>query len=341
VITTVAQAQDAYWDLVAAQEQVKAAQQAEDAAKALLKDNQEREQFGTLAPVDVTSAASQVASTHRDLVVAQTNLQVRETGLKIFFSRDVNDLMASSEVVPQDALPVPKEGDIPPLNEALRTAMEKRPELGQQEGTVSNDELAIKFTRNFMKPTFNVFGLLATGGLSGNRLLKSGVVVPGGVAEELNQLFAFDYPEYAFGFAISIPIKNRSAQADNIRAQLDEHQAEVSLQNIRNQIQVEVRTAVVGLQQAKSQVEAAERALQFSRESADATQTKFEAGVATPYDVTLAQRDLLNAEFADVQARVSYAKAQVELDRAMGITLDKHHISTDEAIAGKVAAGQP
>lgn len=341
VITTVAQAQNAYWDLVAAQEQVKAAQQAVAAAQALLEDNKARESFGTLAPVDVTSAQSDLAARQRDLVVAQTNLQVRETGLKIFFSRDVNDVLGAAEVAPLDPLPEPKDSDIPPLAEAVRTAMENRPEIPQQEGAVLNDEVAVKFTRNFMKPTFNIFGLLATGGLSGNQLVK-GVVLPGGLSEELRQLINFEYPEYAFGFALSIPIKNRSAQADNVRANLDEHQAETTLQNTRNQIQQEVRTAVVGLQQAKAQVEASERALQYIRQSSDAAQTKFEAGVATPYDVTLARRDLLNAEFADVQARVAYAKAQVELDRAMGVTLEKHHISMEEAVAGRVArAGQP
>ena len=338
VVTTLAQAQNSYWDLVSSQEQVRSSEQALRAAQQLLDDNSKMEKAGTLAPLDVTQAKAEVAARQRDLIVAQTNLQTQEMALKIYFSKEITDALGDASIKATDPLPEPQASDIPPLPEALTTAMQNRPEVPQVEGTVFNNEVAVKFTRNFLKPTFNVFGLFATAGLYGNRLALNSaggapILVSGGLAQELTQFIHFKYPEYAVGFALSIPLRNRSATADNGRAQLDERQSETNLERTRNQIDLEVRKALIGLLQTKSQVAAAHSAVEFNQQNLDADQKKLRAGVLTPYDVTLAQRDLLAAELAEVQAQASYAKALVELDRATGTTLEKNHMDLDKILS--------
>jgi outer membrane protein TolC len=160
--------------------------------------------------------------------------------------------------------------------------------------------------------------------------------VKGGVSQELNQFIGVKYPEYAIGFALTIPIKNRSAQADNARASLQERQSEISLQSTENQIGIEVRTASINLMQAKAVVAAAASAVDFSRQTLDAEQKKAAAGLSTPYNIILDQRNLLEAQLAEVQARASYANALVEMELSTGVLLDKSHISAEDAIRGRI-----
>ena len=341
VNTTLAQAEDSYWDLVSAQEQVKAMQEALEAARQLYEDNRKREQAGTLAPLDVVAAQAQVASAQRDLIVAQSNFQQQELALKMFFSKEMTDTLGDAQIVATDPLPDPQESDIPPLDEALSTSVWNRPEVSQAQATVMNDQLAVKVTKNFLRPTLNAFGLFASAGLYGNQLITipggPPILLTGGLGQELNQFINFRYPEYALGFSLTIPIKNRSALADNARASLLERQAEISFQRTQNQIGMEVRSASIKLMQAKAETTAADSVVNFSKQSLDSEQKKRAAGLSTPYNVILAQRNVLDAQLTAVQARVTYAKALVEMERSMGILLDKNHIDVEGALEGRIA----
>jgi outer membrane protein TolC len=341
VNTILSQAEGAYWDLVSAQEQVKATQQALQVAQQLYEDNKRQAEIGTLAPLDVVSAQAQVASTQRNLIVAQTNLQQQALTLKNFFGRQITDALADAEIVATDPLPDPQEADIPPPDEAISLAAKNRPEVPQAQASVMNNEVAVKATQKFLKPTFNVFGFFATAGLSGDQMVSPPggipILVKGGAGQELNQFIHVKYPEYAIGVSLVIPIKNRSAQADNARANMQERQAELSMQRTQNQIGVEVRSASIKLMQAKAEVTAAGSAVEFGRQSLDAEQKKRAAGLSTPYNVILAQRNLLDAQLVEVQARAGYAKALVEMERSTGVLLEKSHIDPERAIQGRIA----
>jgi len=200
----------------------------------------------------------------------------------------------------------------------------------------------VSVTRNYLKPTFNVFGYFASAGLNGNQLIASTtggapILVPGGLSQELTAFIHFKYPEYAAGFSLTIPIRNRSALADNMRAQILEQQAQISVQDVGNQIGIQVRSAISSLVQDRAQVAAAEEAVTFSRQSLETEQKRLAEGISTAYNVTLAQRNLLNAQLAEVQARAAYAQALVELDRSRSVLLQKSHIDVDEAVRGRVS----
>jgi len=335
------QAEASYWNLVSAQEQVKTTEEALQAARRLYEDNKRQAEIGTLAPLDVVSAQSQVASTQRDLIVAQTNLQQEELVLKTFFSKQITDALGDAQIVATDPLPAPQDTDIVPLDEAVATAARNRPEVPEAEATLRNNQVAVKVTQSFLKPTLNVFGLFATSGLSGNQLISTAggipILVRGGAGQELNQFISVKYPEYAIGFALTIPIKNRSALADNARAGMQERQSELSVQSTQNQIGVEVRTASISLMQAKAAVTAATAAVEFSRQSEDAEEKKRSAGLSTPYNVILAQRNLLDAQLIEVQARATYANALVEMERSTGVIMEKSHIDPEDAVRGRIS----
>ena len=183
-----------------------------------------------------------------------------------------------------------------------------------------------------MKPSAAVFGLYAGSGLEGNTLTGTG-----GAGGSFGQAFGGDFPEYAGGVSLSLPLRNRAAQADNLRAQLEGNQLEVGLQRSRNQVALEVRQAIIGLLQGKAQVEAAHQAVRLAQQTLEAEQKKLQAGVSTPYQTVLRQRDLITAETAEVQAVANYSKALVEMDRAMGTTMNRNGIEIGDAFSGTLS----
>lgn len=335
VVTTIVQVTNAYWDLAAFQENVRVAEQALAVAQKLYEDNKKQAEIGTLAPLDVVAAEAEVAARQRDLVVAQTSLQTQETRLKNLLSKKPDPALDAAQVSLTDRLPEPRDADVPNLPDALTTAFNNRPDLRQTEGNLQNQNLSLRFTRNGLLPNGSVFGLYAGSGLQGNT--TTAPFKTAGAGDSLQQTFGADFPEYAGGLSLNLSIRNRAAQADNLRAQLEGDQLEISLQRTRNQIALEVRQAATGLVQGKAQVQAAHQAVRLAQQTLDAEQKKLQAGISTPYQVVLRQRDFQTAQRAEVQAVVNYAKALVEVDRATGTTLNRNGIELLDAWSGTVS----
>ena len=135
---------------------------------------------------------------------------------------------------------------------------------------------------------------------------------------------------------MAIPIKNRAAQADNLRAQFEMQQAQISLQSLRNQAELTIRQAMIALVQGKAQEEAAHQAVVLAQQSLDAEQKKLGVGASTFYNVVLRQRDLTTAEYAEIEAADAYAKALVAIDEARGATLDRNGITFNDALNGTI-----
>jgi outer membrane protein TolC len=136
--------------------------------------------------------------------------------------------------------------------------------------------------------------------------------------------------------SLVIPIRNRSAQADNLRARLEQDQLEVGMQRLKQQVALEVRQAMVSLTQGTAQVEAANEALKLAAEAVDAEETKLRTGVSTAYNVILRQRDLAAAREAQIAASVTFAKALVDMHRATGSTLKENGIELNDALTGEL-----
>jgi len=338
VIATIVNVQNLYWDMAAFQENVRVAEQSLDVAKRLLHENTIKAQVGTMAPLDVVTAESEVAARERDLIVARTNLQLQETRLKNALSKKPDPELDSVRVVTTDPLPPVRDSDIPDLEKALAGAYENRPELRQVQTNIQNERITSRYTSNNLMPGVALFGLYAGSGLQGNSVaLAPGPPVPltSGAGASLAEAFGFDFPERAAGVSVSLPIRNRAAQADDLRAQLDFDQLQVTQQRLHNQIDTEVRQAAVGLVQGKAQVEAAAKAVALARKTVEAEQIKLNAGISTSYNEILRERDLITAELAEVQARASYAKTLVEMGRATGTILDRNGIQLSDVITGE------
>jgi len=349
VITTVAQVLNLYWDYLSFQEQVAVAQHALTYSEKQLADNKRQVEIGTLAPIDVVRAESEVATDQQNLIVAQTNVQQQAELIKTALAKKVDGDLVNAQVEAMDKLPEPRPDDIPPLDEALEQAVKNRPEIEQADLNLRYQSIVIKANRNALLPTLDLFATYAPTGLSGVSPIygtcPAGSTAAecvtgyksGGIAQSLSQVFHDNYPNYSVGLSLQIPLRNRSAQADTARALLEQRQLVQQLQRQKNQVEQDVRSADVAVIQAKARIEAARKAVILNRQTLDAEQKKFQLGESTVFLVIQAQRDLATAEGNEVQARSTYAKALTQFQQATGTVLSSYHIELNDALQGKVA----
>jgi outer membrane protein len=356
VITTVSQVLNLYWDLLSFKENVRVAQQALAYAQKLLSDNKRQVEIGTLAPIEVVRAESEVAAREQDLIVAQTRLQQQAELIKTALAKQVDPELASAQIEPTDVLPEPRVGDVPPLDEALKLAMQNRPEIEQLDLKFVDQDYTIKARRNSLLPSLNVFATYVASGLSGNRaecpdgsiaygqtctIPGDGTVPPlsisaAGISQALTQTWRGQYPDYSFGVTLSIPIRNRAAQADAARALLEERQMRAQLQRTKNQVAQDVRNAEIAVTQARAQIAAARKAVTLAQETLDAEQKKFQLGESTVFMVIQAQRDLATAEGNEVTAHSVYAKAVTQLQQVTATILKDYSVEMSDAVTGAV-----
>ncbi len=322
VIAAVAGAQNAYWDLISARESVRSAEQAVNASQQLFNNNRKAFEAGVMANLDVLNAQSQLAASQRDLIIAQTNLQYSELNLKSMISENLDEPFASAEVETTDSFPDVESDQIPALDRSVAIAQKNRPEIAIAQGNIKSEQDVMPFLKNALLPTVNSFALLNTAGLY-NVL---------GTAFYDN--VAFKYPQWAVGLTIGFPVRNRQAQADDIRSRLELRQMKDTSVRSQSQVEIDVQNAIIAMRQGKEQVRAAHQAVMLAQQQTDAEQKKLAAGLSTSYNVILVERDLFAAQLAEVQTRDTYAKAKVALDQAMGITLDTNRIDLDDAIKG-------
>ena len=346
--TTIVQVEDAYWDMAQFQENVKVATQSLAVAQSLYENDKRQLQIGVLAPLDVVSSESAVAASQRDLEIARTNLQNQEIMFKNLLSKRIDANLDAAQIVITDSLPIPRDADIPNLQDALAEASHDRSDIQIAAINVKNEIISTQYTANNLLPSANVFGQYASAGLQGNCTVQTGTtcggqgslplgtVVPAGVTDSLNQMINGAFPEYSVGLSLILPIRNRAAQADNLRAQLEAQQTQFTLQGLHNQVELGVRVAMIGLVQGKAQVEAARQAVILAQQTLDAERQKLASGASTTYNVILRARDLTSAEYAEVQTVDAYAKALVAMDQARGKMLERNGMKFDDALSGTI-----
>jgi outer membrane protein TolC len=347
VETTVAAVVELYWDLVSFNQSVQVARDALAASQRLLEDNRKQVEVGTLAQIEVVRAEAEIASREQTLLVAETRTLQQETIIKTALSRTgvADPRIASAHIITTDRIQIPAVEPVTPIQDMTALALSSRPELAQSRIQLSNQELTIRGSKNALLPTLDVVASLANNGLAGvinplpplpGTTHSNNAYFIGNYGRVLEQLFARNFPNYAVGFNLNIPIRNRSAQAQVISDELTYRQQQLSLQRLENQVRVDVQNAMIGVSQARAQYQAALKAQDLQLQTLDAEQKKLALGASTIYAVILAERDLVTAQSNLVAAEAAYTKAKVELDRATGQILYNNNVSVDEAAKGLV-----
>jgi outer membrane protein len=309
-------------------------------AEQLLADTQKQVDIGTQAPIEVVSTQSQVATARQDLLVSQTNLQLQQLLIKNAITRNMQDpLLAEAAVIPTDTMRLPATEPVIPTEDLINDALAHRPELAQSRIDLNNRNINKQAARNELLPTVNFvasYGSSALAGVPNPNAPGGANLTTTGYGDALSSLFGNDFPTYTVGLQVNIPIRNRSAQADQVRSELEYRQAELSLQQKQNQIRIQVRNAQFAVQQDRARVEATQAAVRLAEQTLDAEQKKYALGASTNYNVMQAQRDLAAAESNQVSATTDYEKARVNLDQMTGNTLNTLGIVISDAESGQV-----
>src|SRR6267142_2493551 len=339
-ITTVTNAITAYWELVFSRENVKVQQQAVTVANKLYNDSKKQLEIGTMAPLDVTRAESELATDRQNLIVAQTLQLQNQQILKNAISKNpLAPNLVNVEIIPTELPFRPEAIEAPSFEEAAREAFAKRPELQEEALNLLNGEIDLKATRNALLPTATLSAQYGTVGLAGNQpALGTPVTTPGlqlidshgnpvnvfipsttrpvtgvsqaGFGDAMSSVFHNNFPDYQVSLNVQIPIRNRSAQADNQRAILFQHQLEAQLQLLKNSALLDVRNTYIALTQDRAQVDAASKARELQQQTFDAEQKKYQLGASTVYLVIQTQRDLIFAQGTELRALANLADAK-------------------------------
>ncbi|MGA9529818.1 MAG: TolC family protein [Terriglobales bacterium] len=352
-ITTVDQIENMYWDLVYAYENVKVQQENLAFAQRTFSDTKKQVEIGTLAPIEVVRAQSTLAGDQQTLTLALTNLQLEQLLMKNALSRTLVDpRLADAEVVPTSTMEVPAAEPVTPTEELVNSALSHRPDLAEARINLTNTEISNKAIRNALLPQLDLFAYYGGAGQGGSPntnyicVQDPGFCIPNattfplpsgiGYGGTLNQLINSTAPDKGMGVNLTIPIRNRAAQATQVRSEFEYRQAQLRIQQIENQVRIEVRNAQFGVQQNRASVDSAQAAVDLARQSLDAEQKKYGLGASTSTAVLQYQSGLTSAEVTLVSAKAAYEKAQLELDRATGLLLDHANIEIADAISGQV-----
>jgi outer membrane protein TolC len=282
--------------------------------------------------------------------VAETQVMQQETILKSALSRNgvASPSVAAARIVPTDKLGMPDFDRTPDVKELSEMALKLRPEMEQSQVNIRSTEIQLAGSKSGLLPSLDVQASFQNNGLAGEinkEPLPGGIVIPrnpdpyfiGGWPTAMAQVLRRNFPDYSVGVQLSVPIRNRVAQADYVRDQLSLRQQQLRYQALQNDIRVNVQNAVIGLQQAKAAHDAAAKQRVLQEQSLDAEQKKYALGASTIFFVIQSQRDLAQARFSEVQALSTYARAKVELNRVTGQILDANNISINEALKGQIS----
>lgn len=348
VIRIVVNVLNLYHALVSDYEDVRAKQSAVELAQKLYADNKKQVEIGALAPLDLTAAESQVASTQRDLVISETTLRQQELQLKNLLSRTgvADPVLANVRIVPLDRIVIPDKDDLPPIENLVQQALANRSDLAAEQANLAAAEVSTLGTRNGVLPSLQVFGAESQAGLAGTGhtvvASNGSAQTPnpyfvGGIGNALGQVFRRNFPTERIGAFFQMQIGNRQAQADFGIDQLQLRQTQLTNQKDISKVEVDLLNSLVALQQARVRYDAVVKNRILQKELLDAEQKRLVLGASTPYNVVQQQRNLAAAQAGEIAALVTYSNARVTLDQTLGTTLEANHVSIGEARAGKVA----
>jgi outer membrane protein len=357
-ITTVTNTITAYWELVYARESVKVEQQAVTVSEKLYNDNRKQLEIGTMAPLDVTRAESELATDRQNLIVAQTTQLQDELVLKNYISKDPTaSNLLNVEIVPTDKPETPATVETSKFEDAVKEAFQKRPDLQEQYYNLKSAQTDVRATKNALLPTATLGLQYTSNGLAGNSLISGtsstiagapvvdagGAPIPGyyipetvtptvgvlkdGLGTAQSQIFHNTFPVYSGQVTLSLPLRNRANQADNIHAQLVERQYEAQVQQTKNSVLLDVRNTTIAVEQGRAQVQAASKARELQQQTFDAEQKKYQLGASTVYNVILTQRDLITAQGTELRMLANLAEAKANYERALGRTLEVNNVT--------------
>jgi outer membrane protein TolC len=337
-IDLVTAAQQLYWDLVYQREDIKVHKQSLDLAEKTLSDNKRQVEIGTMARIEVVQAESEVAQRQEQMVTTSYAADQTQDRVKRLITNLGDPALVVAQLAPVDPPRKPGPSDTMTIEDAIKYALESRPEMRAVALQLQNSDVELQYSKNQLLPNLAVGGSYTQNGVGGvqtNRSALGGVetsIIRGGLADALQQLFGYNYTGYAAGFSLSIPLSNKAAKAEYSKALTDKQAIQARRARLAQQIALEVRNSHSQVEMNRARIAAAEKSLELAKMQLEAEQKKFQLGTSQLRFVLQEQRNVTAAQTSDIQALVSYAKSLVEYDRAVGRTLRKNNIEIEKQL---------
>lgn len=328
-----------YFDLVSLGENVAVKAEALRAARKLREDDAAQVEVGTLAPIELTRVSAVVTSSEFDLIQAQGLYRQQEVILRNQILRaDLPLYPTFTEIVPTDVITVPVALDGTPVSELIAQALVRRPDLAQSQLQIRTGQIALAASRNSALPQLNAYANVETRGSSEQAYEQLGTQGTGIPA--LPQNFALGGLRVSTiaqaGVQLNLPLRNRIASSDAARDVIQLRETEARSERLSNQIRQDVETASIAVETAFAALRAARASLEAQRTLLGAERDKLEFAQSTPLAVLQNEAYVAQAQSTEIAARSNFQKARIELDRTLGVLLEKNGIALEDAVQGKV-----
>jgi outer membrane protein len=346
LISTVSDVTRLYWDLVSLTADLKVKRESLVAAQRLYEDTRNRVEQGTQAPLQLTSAQTQVVTSRQDYINSEGLVLQQELLLKeLLTRRGISDpKIANAKIETLTSIQSPDNDTIDPLGTLLQQAMENRPDLRLAHVQLENTNISLEGSRNAVLPELDLVANMQNNGLAGSTnanaiagTVPAGSNLMGGYGTVEQQIFNRDYPSYSVGLQLNLPLRNRVARSDLTRDEFQARQTQVRINQLDSQVRLQVGNAQIAVRQARNSYEAAVEARKLQQQALDVEQARYDEGVDTAYDLIQYERNLAQAESAEVTALGVYGKSKSALERAVGLTLKNNNVDIGEAYDGKVS----
>jgi outer membrane protein len=329
-----------YWDLAAITDELTARRRTFENAQKFLDDTRKEIAAGALPRVQLPRAEAEVATRTQEVVIAEANIQLRSNALKDLLTRTYDAALDAAGIITVDRIEVPETDDLPPLRTLVETAMKKRPDVAVARFRDQTGEINLAGTANPLLPSLQVSAQTFNRGAAGTPQATSGATpnqfFVGGYGTALGQIFRRNFPSQSASVSFSIPVGNRPAQGDYGIDQLQYRQSQLTSQRDTNNIVVDISARMSALRQARARYSTAKATRILQEQLLDFDRRKFASGMAQFNDIINDQRTLGIAQISEVNALANYAHARVALDQVLGETLERHQISLEEGLSGRV-----
>lgn len=328
-INIISQVQQAYWDLALAIRDEEIQRDAVKLADTQLNNNQRQVEVGTLAPIDVVSAAAQLETRRQQVFQAMQSVAQAENSLKALTVDGPNSDLWSAQIVPVEPFEIQQV--TVPLPDALKLAFDNRPELRQFSLQKEINEVDIDYFKNQLKPQIDLIGTYNMVGLGGTPRagVPAGQIFPefvGSYGTSLKELFKNEFRTWSVGIQFNFPLQNRIAKANYGRAKESQRKIDLQTRAQMQTIELEVRNAVQSVETAKMRIIASRAAREYAQQQLDGESKKFSAGMSTTFLILTRQNELAQARGTEQRALADYNKAVAELQRVMSSTLTSNSI---------------
>ncbi len=324
ITQTVRSVRNAYWDLSFAINNLAAQRQSLELAERLLADNQRRVEVGTMAPIDIVEAQSEVARNEEAVIVAEAAISQAEDRLRALIYDPAAPDFWTLSIEPTDLAPFLEQAV--DVTAAVQRALANRSDLRQGQNRLQQNDVTIRFLRNQTLPDVNALASYNAIGIGGVRLAPLTDIPVGGVIPDreiisqqsfrsvLGDIFGSTYPSWTFAVQIGYPVGRSATEANLARARLEQTQAERELRNLELQAVTQVRNVARQVQTNQQRVASARAARALAERRLEAEEKKFAAGIQTSFFVFQAQRDLAQARTNEVRAISDYNKSLVDFE---------------------------